>query len=184
MTYFTASDSARVCDIAQTAPVGVGRVDFLINRPAEGVHVPVEELYFDVEQGIQGDRWRDTAWLKRPDGCPDPRVQVSLTNTQVMRCFTGPVPDSVFRCGDNLYVNLNLTVAHLPVGARLQIGSEVVLEVSDVVNDACGKFVQRFGLDAFQCVRDPKFAAFRLRGIFCSIIRSGGIHVGDTICVQ
>jgi MOSC domain-containing protein YiiM len=134
----------------------------------------------DREQGIIGDRWATTAWMKLPDGSPDPRVQVSITNTKVMRCFTGSAPDAVFACGDNLYVDFNLTEQHLRVGARLKIGS-AVLEVSDVINDACGKFAQRFGAEALKFVRSPENSALRLRGIFCSIIESGHVGIGDEI---
>lgn len=167
-------------ELARAAPVGVGRVDFLMNRPSEGVHQPVDELTLDAELGIRGDRWRDSAWLRLPDGSPDPRVQVSLTNTRVMQCFTGSAAAEVFRCGDNIYTDLNLSEAHLPVGSRLRIG-KAVLEVSDVINDACGKFVQRFGADALRCVRRPEHLPLRLRGIFCRIITGGRIHCGDVI---
>ena len=89
----------------------------------------------------------------------------------------------VFRCGDNIYADLNLTGALLPVGSRLQIG-EAVLEVSDVLNDACGKFAQRFGNEALQCVRQPRLRPLRLRGIFCRIIRAGEIRMDDRIVVR
>ncbi len=167
-------------ELARAAPIGSGRVDFLINRPSEGVHQPVDELYLDPIEGIRGDRWRETAWLRLPDGSPDPRVQVSLTNTCVMQCFTGREQGDVFRCGDNIYTDLNLTEANLPVGSLLKI-DEVVLEVSDVVNDACGKFAQRFGADAFKCVRTPEHLPLRLRGIFCRIISGGRIRCGGAI---
>ena len=70
-----------------------------------------------------------------------------MTNANVMRCFTGEEADSVFGCGDNIYTDLNLT-ERLPVGHGWQSARSVV-EVSDVVNDACGKFVQRFGVECF-----------------------------------
>lgn len=165
---------------AQSAPIGAGRVDFLINRPSEGVHVPVRELYLDVDSGIHGDRWQKTAWLRLPDGSPDPRVQVSLTNTRVMQCFTGTEVDAVFGCGDNIYTDLNLSETHLPVGMRVQIG-KAVIEVSDVMNDACGKFVQRFGKDAFNYIRQSQNLPLRLRGLFARIVRSGAIRIGDPI---
>lgn len=166
--------------LAQSAPTPLGRIDHCINRPSGGVHTPVDALYLDPVEGIRGDRWRETAWLRLPDGSPDPRVQVSLTNTRVMQCFTGAEPDAVFRCGDNLYTDLNLTEAHLPVGTRLQVG-EAVIEVSDVVNDACGKFAQRFGAEAFQCVRRPENHSLRLRGIFCRVVESGWVRVGAAV---
>jgi hypothetical protein len=166
--------------LARQAPKNAGCVDYLMNRPSEGVHVPVDSLTLDQELGILGDRWATTAWMRLADGSPDPRVQVSITNTKVMRCFTGTSGEGVYGCGDNLYVDFNLTEQHLRVGARIKVGSSV-LEVSDVINDACGKFAQRFGADAFKFIRTPKYSDQRLRGIFCSIIKSGKIHIGDDI---
>lgn len=171
---------SQAVELAKAAPVKVGRVEFLMNRPAEGEHVPVDALYLDVQHGIRGDRWERTAWLKTETGAPDPRVQVSLTNTKVIRCFTGEDADSHYCCGDNAYVDLNLTDAALPLGARLQLG-EAVIEVSDVMNDACGKFAQRFGVDALKWVRQPEHLPLRLRGIFCQIRQSGWVRMGDPV---
>lgn len=67
-----------------------------------------------------------------------------MTNSKVMRCFTGSCGEGVFACGDNFYVDSNLTEQHLRVCARIKVGS-AVLEVTDVMNDACGKSAQRFG---------------------------------------
>jgi len=47
--------------------------DYLINRPSEGVHVPVDSLTLDREQGIIGDRWATTAWIKLTNGSTDPK---------------------------------------------------------------------------------------------------------------
>ncbi len=174
------TDDSEALKLANQAPTDSGRVDYLINRPSEGVHVPVDSLTLDRDRGIVGDRWATTAWMRLSDGSPDPRVQVSMTNTKVMRCFTGSSDGAVFTCGDNLYVDFNLTEQHLRVGARLRIGS-AVLEVSDVMNDACGKFAQRFGAEALKFVRSPENFALRLRGIFCSIIESGQVGIGDGI---
>ncbi|MFQ3225569.1 MAG: hypothetical protein ACI8Z5_001831 [Lentimonas sp.] len=172
----------RAVQLACAASVGTRHVEFLMNRPSEGVHVPVDELYLDVDLGIRGDRWYETAWLRLPDGRPDPRVQVSLTNTAVIRCFTGDGVDSHYGCGDNLYVDFNLTEAELPVGSLIQVG-EAILEVSDVENDACGKFAQRFGADAFRCVRSSENATLRLRGIFCRVYMSGAIGKGAIVSI-
>lgn len=173
---------ARACEIARSAPEKVGTVEHLINRPEEGVHVPVESLTLDRDEGIVGDRWKSTAWLRLDDGAPDPRVQVSMTNTRVMECFTGDAAGATYGCGDNIYVDFSLTEASLPVGTHLQIG-DAVLELSDVLNDACGKFVQRYGAEAFRFIRDPDNMPSRLRGVFLRIHQSGTIRVGDRITV-
>lgn len=151
----------------------------LSNRPREGVHTPVQSLELCPDRGILGDRWSETAWLKLPDGSPDPRVQVSVTNIGIMEFLTGSV-ERVRDCGDNLFVDLDLSMTNLPDGARLQAG-EAIIEVSDVYNDACGKFAQRFGPVAFQWIRLPDNRPLRLRGLFARIIQGGIINAGDPI---
>ncbi|MEM8867415.1 MAG: hypothetical protein AAGC73_04025 [Verrucomicrobiota bacterium] len=175
-----AEDFQEAVDFANASNAELGRVVALMQRPSEGVHVPVERLYFDETGGIEGDRWRETAWLRLEDGSPDPRVQVSVTNAQVIQVFTGPEPDSIYGCGDNLYLDFNLTEANLVAGDFLLIG-EVRLKLSDVINDACGKFSQRFGLKAFRMIREPANQSYHLRGRFCSIEKSGYISIGDAV---
>ena len=157
-----------------------GRVLHLINRPSEGIHTPVAKLVFDVDQGILGDRWSETAWMRLSDGRPDPRVQVSLTNAQVMACFADTHAEGVFACGDNLYTDLSLSETSLPVGCFISVGS-AVLQVSDIPNDACTKFAQRFGAESLHFVRQPENAPLRLRGIFCQIVTGGEAAIGDLV---
>ena len=165
---------------ARRAPAGIGALLHLVNRPSEGVHRRVAKLRFDFKQGIEGDRWRKTAWIRLPNGQPDPRVQVSLTNARVMTYFTKHYKEGIFGCGDNLYTDLSLTEGNLPVGSRLVVGS-AVLQVSNVPNDAGGKFAQRFGQDAVDFIRKPENAPLRLRGVFCKIVTGGEAHEGDLI---
>lgn len=164
---------------APLSPSALGRVVLLSNRPTEGVHVPVEWLELCPERGILGDRWAATAWLRRPDGTSDPRVQVSVTHYQTMARLIGS-EERVRDCGDNVFVDFDLSEANLPAGTLFQMGS-AVLEVSDVYNDACGKFIQRFGKEAFDCVRDPANRPLRLRGIFCRILQAGTVRLGDVV---
>ena len=44
-------------------------------------------------------------------------------------------------------VDLDLSVANLPVGQRLRIGSAVI-EISDIPHNGCGKFRERYGEEA------------------------------------
>jgi len=56
--------------------------------------------------------------------------------------------------GDQLYVDLVLSGANLPSGMRLAIGSAIV-EVTDLPHLGCGKFAERYGVEAreFQLAR-------------------------------
>ena len=52
---------------------------------------------------------------------------------------------------------------NLPVGARISVGTAVI-EVSEVVNDACVKFAKHYGDDVFAWIRHPDNRERRLRG--------------------
>lgn len=161
-------------------PKEVGTVRQLGLRPTEGVHQLMQKLELSPQHGVHGDRWANGSWVTLDDGSPDPRVQVSVTNSQIMTLIAGDLA-SALDCGDNLFIDFDLSETNLPTGSRLQIGDQVVLEVSDIINDACGKFIQRFGVEAYTWIRKPENASLRLRGLFCSICQQGTIHVGDTV---
>jgi hypothetical protein len=159
-----------------------GTVLALQRRPEAGVHEPCSMLELCPERGVIGDRWAREPWLRLADGAPDPRIQVSLCCLPVLQAVVGPQADPC-ACGDSLFLDLNLTEANLPAGSRIQLGDTVVIEISDVVNDGCGKFRQRFGAAAFQTVRDPARAHLRLRGAFAQIVDGGTVQVGDAVHV-
>lgn len=160
-------------------PKTKGTVQQLGFRPEPGVHVAADLIELSPAGGVHGDRWARGSWVQLPDGSPDPRVQVAVTNSHILSMIAGSLK-AARECGDNLFVDLDLSEANLPVGARIQVG-EAVLEVSDIINDACGKFIQRFGQEAFDWIRDPANAPLRLRGLFCKVIQAGEIRIGDTV---
>jgi MOSC domain-containing protein YiiM len=82
--------------------------------------------------------------------------------------------------GDQLYVDFDLSLANLPAGTRLAIGSAVI-EVTPEPHTGCGKFVARFGLEAMKFVNSTIGRELNLRGINARVIQPGEIHVGDII---
>src|SRR5262249_49384934 len=80
--------------------------------------------------------------------------------------------------GDQLFIDIDLSLANLPAGSRLQIGSAVV-EVTPKPHTGCKKFVSRFGLDAMLFVNSPLGRELCLRGINARVIQSGRIQIGD-----
>jgi MOSC domain-containing protein YiiM len=58
---------------------------------------------------------------------------------------------------------------------------EAVLEVTDQPHTGCGKFVDRFGVDAMKWVNSPVGRELNLRGIYARVVSSGRIRRGDTI---
>ena len=84
--------------------------------------------------------------------------------------------------GDNLFVDLDLSAANLPVGSRIRVG-EALVEVSPMPHDGCAKFKQRFGTDALRFVSGKALRAQNLRGIYWTAVEPGEVRVGDTIDV-
>lgn len=161
-------------------PKETGTVRALQRRPEAGVHEPCDALELCPERGVVGDRWQREPWLRLADGRPDPRIQVSLCCLPVLQALIGPEADPL-ACGDNLLVDLDLSEANLPAGMRIQVSDAAILEISDVVNDGCGKFRTRFGATAFGQVRDPVNLSLRLRGAFARVITGGTVAPGCPI---
>ncbi len=85
--------------------------------------------------------------------------------------------------GDQLFIDLDLSVDNLPPGTRLAIGSGVI-EVTEQPHTGCKKFVRRFGLEALRFVSSPQGKRLRLRGLNARVVRPGSIRVGDVARIQ
>ena len=82
--------------------------------------------------------------------------------------------------GDQLYVDLDLSPANLPVGTRLEVGSAVI-EVTGQPHLGCVKFAARFGQDAWRFVNSRVGRELRLRGLNARVVSSGTVREGDPI---
>jgi MOSC domain-containing protein YiiM len=84
--------------------------------------------------------------------------------------------------GDQLYVDLDLSVANLPPGTRLALG-DALIEVTDQPHTGCAKFVERFGREPMRWVNSPEGRALRLRGMNTRVVGPGRVRVGDRVRV-
>jgi MOSC domain-containing protein YiiM len=82
--------------------------------------------------------------------------------------------------GDNLFFDLDLSAANLPIGSRLRVGA-AVLEVTPKPHNGCRKFMGRFGNDALRFVAHPERRPLNLRGIYLRVVEDGEIAVGDVV---
>ena len=80
--------------------------------------------------------------------------------------------------GDQLYVDLDLSVDNLPAGSMLAVG-QAVLRVSESPHLGCAKFVERFGSEAMRFVNSRLGRQLRLRGMNTRIVVPGTVRVGD-----
>jgi MOSC domain-containing protein YiiM len=169
MTIADADTLAAGLDETQRSPATEGRVELIVRRPAEGEREVLAEGLFDTDDGLIGDRWQGH----------DPATQVTLMNARVAALLAGD-RERWPLAGDQLYVDLDLSIENLPPGTQLEIGS-VVLEVSEAPHTGCAKFSARFGSDAIRFVNSPAGRALRLRGLNARVVRAGAVRPGDGV---
>jgi len=80
--------------------------------------------------------------------------------------------------GDQLYLDLDLSVDNLPAGSLLAVG-DAVLRVSETPHTGCAKFIERFGTEAIRFVNSRIGRRLRLRGMNTRIVVPGIVRVGD-----
>jgi hypothetical protein len=165
-------------DAIRASPREEGTVDWIACRPAPGERIVLETATLDVAGGLVGDNWV-TRPTKLPDQRPDPDAQMTLMNARSVELVAG-VRDRWALAGDQLYVDLDLSLENLPAGTRLQVGS-AVLEVTALPHTGCAKFTERFGSAAARWVNTPVGRALNLRGINVRVVTSGQVRRGDAI---
>jgi MOSC domain-containing protein YiiM len=106
-------------------------------------------------------------------------MQITLMNARVASLVAAD-PGRRQLAGDQLFVDFDLSVANLPPGTRLTIGS-ATLEVSEQPHLGCGKFAARFGVDALKFVNSPVGRELNLRGLNARVVIGGPIRPGDPI---
>ena len=169
---------AAVDDIRQ-APADRGTVALVVRRPEVNRREVLHEGYFDAADGLAGDTWRLRRSGRTTDGSAHPDMQLTLMSVRAIGAIS-PDESRWPLAGDQLFVDLDLTYANLPPKTQLQIG-EAVLEVTEQLHTGCGKFVERFGLDAMKWVNSPEGRTLNLRGIYAKVVTAGRIRPGDTI---
>ena len=131
------------------------------------------------EMGLNGDRWGHGSHKRLADGTPDPRTQLTLINARLLRRLSADEQRQSL-AGDQLVVDLDLSVANLPIGQRLRVG-EAVIEISDIPHNGCHKFRERFGEAALRLVNSPRGKSMRLRGVYARVESRVRIRQGDSI---
>ena len=114
-----------------------------------------------------------------PDGSANPLAQLTLMNARAARLVAGS-DDRRQLAGDQLFVDLDLSVENLPAGTRLAVG-DAVIEVTPEPHTGCAKFSARFGTDALKFVNKSPGRELRLRGVNTRVVTPGTVRAGDAI---
>jgi hypothetical protein len=161
------------------SPKDRGTLEAIVIRPETDARASLQRCELSPDGGVHGDNWAKGCWMSLPDGRPHPDVQVAIMNSRTIALIAQDEARWPL-AGDNLFVDLDLSVDNLPPGTRLSVGS-ALLEITEVPHKGCRKFSERFGVEATRFVNSRDGLRLHLRGIYARIVEPGVVAVGDTI---
>lgn len=164
-------------DWIRESPRDGGRLVLIVRRPCVGGRELSAEAVLDRVAGLDGDNWLIRGSKNTPDRSADPQRQITVMNARVAELVAGGT-ERMPLAGDQLYLDLDLSLDNLPPGSLLAVG-RAVLQVSAAPHLGCAKFVKRFGPEAMRFVNSSAGRQLRLRGLNARVVTSGMVRLGD-----
>ncbi len=175
----TAAELEAGFDHVLASPGDGGTLEMIVRRPGTNRREVINEGRLTFEAGLEGDTWRLRDGYVTADGAPDPDAQLTLTNSRFADLIAGS-RDRWPLAGDQLYVDLDLSVDSLLPGARLRIG-DASIEIKALPHTGCKKYAQRFGAQALRFTATPEGRRRNLRGVYARVVEPGTVRVGDPV---
>ena len=166
-------------DGIRRSPQDGGVLKLIVRRPAEGQREVLERGELSLDDGLVGDYWKAQASRHASDGNLDLSNQITVMNARAVNLLAQDGARWPL-AGDQLYVDLDLSVENLPSGAQIAIGTAVI-EVTATPHTGCDLFMERFGKDAVLFVNSPAGKKMRLRGLNARVVKPGVVHTGDKV---
>jgi MOSC domain-containing protein YiiM len=157
--------------LIKLSPKNDGAVELIVRRPIREKREILTQAELHPDHGVVGDNWRTRSEHPRPEN------QLTIMNARAVALFAQE-KERWPLAGDQLFIDLDLSLQNLPAGTRIEIGTAIV-EVSDEPHTGCKKFVARFGQDAMNFANSSLGRQLNLRGINARVVQSGVVRVGD-----
>lgn len=161
------------------SPRDDGRLVMIVRRPAVDAREILSEGQLDLALGLTGDTWSARPSRRTPDNSPHPDMQLNIINARLISLLASE-PETQALAGDQLYLDLDLSLENLPPGTRLALG-EAVIEITAQPHTGCDKFAARFGREALKFVNSPQGKSLRLRGANAKVVQPGLLRPGDRV---
>ncbi len=172
----TSEELQSLLDGILDAPQDAGPVEMIVRRPGENERQVVESGHLTVEHGLVGDNWVERVG---DDGKPKRAAQLTLMNSRVADAVA-VTRERWPLAGDQIYVDMDISVENLPPGSRIRVG-EAVVEISATPHTGCAKFAGRFGKEALRFANVGIGRDQRFRGVNAFVVEAGTLQVGDKI---
>ena len=160
------------------APTEVGTLELVVRRPENGEREVLAAATLDEADGLVGDNWYSRATSHAIAEGRHLEAQLNVMSARMVGLLADD-DEGRAQAGDQLYLDLDLSHANLPTGARIQIGESAVIEVTAKPHNGCAKFTRRFGEDAVAFVNSPIGKELRLRGLNARVVTGGVVRPGD-----
>jgi hypothetical protein len=180
MTQRTTAELEGQLEHLREAPQQAGTLEMVVRRPAVDERDILDEGILDPADGLVGDNWLSRATSYAIAEGRHLQAQLNVMSARMVRYLAPTIAEQAM-AGDQLFLDLDISVANLPTGTRLAIGDEAVIEVSAKPHNGCAKFVSRFGQEAMLFVNSEVGKELRLRGFNARVIEGGVIRPGDKV---
>ncbi|MGA9746744.1 MAG: hypothetical protein WBQ50_04735 [Nocardioides sp.] len=180
MRHLTTTELESQLEHLRASPRAQGSLGLVVRRPAARQREILTEGVLDPEHGLVGDDWVARGRRRGKVTASYAARSITLMNQRMAIVLSADVDDQAL-AGDQLYVDLDLSIDNLPPGSRLAVGDTAVIELTKYPHTGCAKFVERFGGDAARFVNGPEGRPLRLRGANGTVVVGGTVRVGDTV---
>lgn len=175
----TMAELERGLEHIRQAPKDGGSLELIVRRPSLGAREILDTADLAAGEGLEGDTWKIRASSRTPDRSPHPDMQLNIMSVRAV-ALVAQVRERWALAGDQLYIDMDLSEQNLPPWTKLALGTAVI-EVTDQPHTGCGKFVERFGVDAMKFVNSPVGRSLRLRGLNARVVQPGTVRAGDMV---